>query len=175
MPLLVELFSGTGTVSRVFRGHGWDTLTVDADPACGADVESRIEDFQYHGPTPDLVWASPPCTTFSLAHYMRGAEPTGADWPLVQLTRRTILAMRPRYWVIENVRGLVRWWPNPAASIGPWFFWGHFPPLPARGPFFKLTDQVRAPARRGAIPAALAETFHQAIRQQPELTEWPRP
>lgn len=180
-------------VSRVFRSHGWDAITVDSDPRWRPDVECQVEHFVYRGPSPDLVWASPPCTTFSLAHYLRGAVPSGADWPLVQLTRRKMLALRPRYWIIENVRGLLNYWPQYAQVIGPWYLWGHFPPIPDPGPVWKSghswfrsrryieTQRVlgvavpvethRSPAERAAIPRALAEAVYRAIAQQPALFE----
>ena len=74
----VELFSGTQSFSKVMRKHGHETFTVDienitADDGHGTDLvkdilDVTIDDFPY---TPDIIWASPPCTVFSPAstHY----------------------------------------------------------------------------------------------------------
>ena len=39
--VLLELFSGTGSVGRVFREAGWDVTSVDLDPKAGAHWSTR--------------------------------------------------------------------------------------------------------------------------------------
>ena len=66
--LLIELFSGTGSVGKVARKMGWNVISVDADPSHGAMYTANILKLDYKSmPVPDFVWASPPCTTYSLA------------------------------------------------------------------------------------------------------------
>ena len=69
MPLLLELFSGTGSVGRAFRAHGWGVFSVDieesAKPTLVADV-LHLQPEQLP-PNVDLIWASPPCTHYSRA------------------------------------------------------------------------------------------------------------
>ncbi len=69
MPLLLELFAGTGSIGRAFRQHGWDVFAVDLDPKTAADLHMDTLDL-----TPsmlpaqiDAIWASPPCTHYSRA------------------------------------------------------------------------------------------------------------
>ena len=69
---LLELYSGSGSISAAFRRHGWQTITVDNDERCGADICMDILQFQpaVHlppGTTVDLLWMSPPCTMYSTA------------------------------------------------------------------------------------------------------------
>ena len=69
MPLLLELFSGTGSVGKGFAAlGGWEVVSVDIDsksrPTIVADV-LRLDPRCL--PTPDFVWASPPCTHYSRA------------------------------------------------------------------------------------------------------------
>ena len=45
-PLMLDLFCGTKSVSRIFAAHGWDTFTLDIDPACNADLTCDILDLQ---------------------------------------------------------------------------------------------------------------------------------
>jgi site-specific DNA-cytosine methylase len=121
---LLELFSGTKSISKVFEANGWQTFTVDNDPTTNPDLcidvaqltaEMIIERFGY----PDVIWASPPCTTFSVAsigtHWTGGkgayipktkAAEEGA-W-LAFITRSIIEELRPDVYFIENPRGLLR-------------------------------------------------------------------
>ena len=67
---LLELFSGTGSVGRVFRARGWEVLSVDVDPEAGADVTVDVLSWDYRAfPRShfDCVWASPLCTECSIA------------------------------------------------------------------------------------------------------------
>ena len=64
--LLLELFSGTGSIGKAFRAQGWDVISLDSDPkAFEATITKDILEFEVSelgGRTVDLVWASPPCT-----------------------------------------------------------------------------------------------------------------
>ena len=69
MPHLLELFSGTGSVGKVFREAGWRVTSVDCeakfDPTICCDVLA-LEPSMIEGPV-DLIWALPPCTHYSIA------------------------------------------------------------------------------------------------------------
>ena len=66
--LLLELFSGTGSVGKKARKRGYDVISVDVDERCGCDYTCDVRKLPYKTlPTPDFVWASPPCTTYSYA------------------------------------------------------------------------------------------------------------
>ena len=68
MPTLLELFSGTGSVGRPFRRAGWDVISVDLDSRYNPEVVCDIMDWDYSQcPTPDVIWASPPCVLYSCA------------------------------------------------------------------------------------------------------------
>ena len=65
---VLELFSGTGVLSAAFRERGHRTLTVDwseeLKPDWNADIGMLTADeiIGRFG-RPDVVWASPDCTT----------------------------------------------------------------------------------------------------------------
>ncbi len=69
MPLLLELFSGTGSIGRAFRQKGWDVFAVDLNPTAEADLHIDILDLTpaMLPPQIDCIWASPPCTHDSRA------------------------------------------------------------------------------------------------------------
>jgi site-specific DNA-cytosine methylase len=63
---VLELFSGTGSVGKVCKQLDWDVVSVDL--ILPADHQIDIMDFdykQYPKDTFDMVWASPPCTSYS--------------------------------------------------------------------------------------------------------------
>ena len=64
---LLELFSGTGSVGTVAKDMGWDVVSLDLK---GADINSDILQWKYKKyPVKywDMIWASPPCTEYSIA------------------------------------------------------------------------------------------------------------
>jgi hypothetical protein len=71
MPRLLELCSGTGSVGRAFAARGWDVVSVDCDRRAHASIccdllELTAEQCRSYGPV-DFLWASPPCTFYSIA------------------------------------------------------------------------------------------------------------
>ncbi len=65
--------------------------------------------------TPDIIWASPPCTSYSIAaikHHRRGqvavSETARTGDSLVLATLNFIEIFKPKFWFIENPRGMLR-------------------------------------------------------------------
>ena len=123
---ILELFSGTQGISKEFRKNNWETFTIDNNVYFNnitnmnkniLNVTSGeiVNQFGY----PDVVWASPPCTTFSVAsvrwHWDNSGEALKpkSDKALigVKIIRKTlqlIEELNPKYWFIENPRGMLR-------------------------------------------------------------------
>lgn len=123
---VLELFAGTRSISRAFeaRGHQiysieWDRSFPDID--LYADVmtvtaEQILRDFG----RPDVIWASPDCSTYSIAaiSHHRRREDSGNLAPVSEYAKfcdrvnlhvhGLIMALSPRCWFIENPRGGMR-------------------------------------------------------------------
>jgi site-specific DNA-cytosine methylase len=96
-------------------------LTVDNDPTLEPDICADVMDvtadyiLRFFG-RPDVIWASPPCTAFSVAsighHWNKDGTPkTDHARDSMLLTKHTIELIKeinPRYWFIENPRGMMR-------------------------------------------------------------------
>ena len=65
--VLLELFSGTGSVGRAAKIFGYDVISLDLKDAT---IITDILEWDYTKLDPnmiDVIWASPPCTQYSIA------------------------------------------------------------------------------------------------------------
>ena len=61
--LLLELFKGTGSAGKAFNGK---VISVDNEEKYNPDILTDILKWDYKKiPTPDYIWASPPCSSFT--------------------------------------------------------------------------------------------------------------
>lgn len=117
----IELFCGTKSFSKSASELGHTTFTVDRESWCGADLTVNIAELDYESlPCPaDMLWASPPCTSFSVASighhwkieegvYTPQTEECAVGLFLLEKTISIIADLRPKMWFIENPRGMMR-------------------------------------------------------------------
>tara|TARA_R110000824_G_scaffold315496_1_gene502633 strand:- start:178 stop:849 length:672 start_codon:yes stop_codon:yes gene_type:complete len=115
---VLELFSGTGSVGKVCDLLGWVNLSVDLDGR--ADITCDILEWdykQYPKDSFDVIWASPPCASFSaLQRSWIGRKRGGKIFteevmvkdmeekgdPIVLKTLEIINYFNPHYWFMEN-------------------------------------------------------------------------
>ena len=100
---LLELFSGTGSVGKVFKENGWTVVSLDRDME--ADIKTDIMDWDYmamYEPGSfDVLWTSPPCTEYSVAKTVGVRKITEAN-QVVQRTLDIIDYFQPKFWLLEN-------------------------------------------------------------------------
>lgn len=122
---ILELFAGSRSFSKIAEARGHEVFTTDYKAFEGIDLvadflDVKASDIPFK---PDIIWASPPCTGFSVAaigHHWTGG--VGAYIPrtdtakngikLLDHTLKIIGELQPTYWFIENPRGLMRKMPQ---------------------------------------------------------------
>lgn len=122
---VLELFAGTSSVGNAFKKHGHEVFTVDWDEAFNVDLHADVgkltaaEIIEKFG-RPDVMWASPDCTTYSVAaiSHHRKREEDGNLAPTSAYAKKCdevnihvlelIKELKPKYWFIENPRGGLR-------------------------------------------------------------------
>ena len=154
---VLDLFAGTGSSTEAFADAGHQVITVEMDPSFPATITADImeleaDDLKGYGPF-DFIWASPPCTAFSVAsisyhweiidgkHIPKTAAAVYSQ-EVVAHTLKLINELQPRYWMMENPRGKLRKLdvvanlPRTTVTycqygddrMKPTDLWGHFPP-----------------------------------------------
>jgi hypothetical protein len=123
---LLELFSGTQSISSVFREHGWETYTIDFNPVFTETdwqidiLKVTAQDIIERFGRPTIIWASPDCTSYSIAaiSHHRTREEDGHLAPKSEYAKfcdevnqhvlKLIEELNPKYYFIENPRGGMR-------------------------------------------------------------------
>lgn len=123
--IILELFCGTKSISNAFLKRGHSVYTVDWDaqfePSLVADIGSLTADniINLCGGVPDVIWASPDCTTYSVAAISKHRKKQGDVLvPISEYAKKCdeinrhlitlIQELKPKYYFIENPVGALR-------------------------------------------------------------------
>lgn len=125
--VVLELFAGTRSIGKAFEKKGHKVYSVEWDKnfkdiALYADIGTLTADdiINLCGGTPQVIWASPDCTTYSLAaiSHHRRKEISGNLKPISEYAIfcdkvnkhvvDLIKELKPKYYFIENPVGALR-------------------------------------------------------------------
>ena len=119
---VLELFAGARCLGKSSEAHGHNVFSVDWTPYEDIDLSMDVEDMTMdHVPfIPDVIWASPDCTTYSIAACSthRNKDRSGKSDYAVKCDRvnKHVLDLVGQYrainpdltFFIENPRGILR-------------------------------------------------------------------
>lgn len=124
---VLELFAGTRSIGKAFENRGHQVFSVEWDKNFeNIDLYADIltvttDEILNRFGRPDVIWASPDCSTFSIAaisHHRRKNPVTGNLDPVSDYAKfcdmvdqhvlQLIKDFKPRFWFIENPRGGMR-------------------------------------------------------------------
>lgn len=114
---VLELFAGSRSIGKSAEELGYDVFSSDLKSFDGIDYAVDILDFDISKVPfkPDIIWASPPCTSYSIAAISHHRPTNGvlSDFAIksdkmVNKVFEIIKEFNPKYWYIENPRGILR-------------------------------------------------------------------
>lgn len=123
---VLELFAGTRSIGKAFEARGHEVFSVEWDKhfdnidLCQDISTLTAETILERFGQPDVIWASPDCTTYSVAgiSHHRRQQPNGNLAPISEYAKfcdktnihvlDLIGQLKPRFWFIENPRGGLR-------------------------------------------------------------------
>jgi len=119
---MLDMFSGLGGASQAMEEDpNWEVMTIDFKEKFEADICADVidlepEDFEKNY---NLIWASPPCDRFSVSQISKYW--TRENGILIPKTKATVEKiglvyhslwligeLNPRWWFLENPRGMLR-------------------------------------------------------------------
>lgn len=133
---VLELFAGSRSVGKIAQSMGHEVFSVDWEKYPGIDLSMDIEDLQLtHIPfTPDVIWASPDCTTYTIAAistHRNGTKPKTeyaakcdrVNEHMMKLIQHWKYLNPELKFFIENPRGMMRKmpWIYPFARRTVWY------------------------------------------------------
>lgn len=114
---VLELFAGSRSIGKVADELGYEVFSIDIEPFEGINLVQDMEFIERSQIPfiPDIIWASPPCTSYSIAaisHHRKGQVPVS---DFAKKSDRVILAtinLIQRFpnatFYIENPVGMLR-------------------------------------------------------------------
>jgi len=205
--VFLDLFAGFGGASQAFVEHpDWIVQRLDNNQLLSgvehmtiADIKDFHAEVMYNhrnGWRParpiHILWASIPCVEVSLAYNSARsvADRNGEEFTphttleLLDITLDLIDVLNPQYWVIENVRGALKYFNpimgKPAQIIASkYVLWGAFPhiicnedELPSKMLNDTSSNDPLRPNKRAIIPYPISKGLLEAYHQQKQLFDY---
>lgn len=123
---VLELFCGTKSIGKAFEEAGHEVFSIDIEDRFNPDLVADLNNLDFDDILKeaffkkgidefDVIWASPPCTHFSVAnlsrHWTNGIPMTVDAIESIGLVLKTIKLiqdLKPKYFFIENPCGMLR-------------------------------------------------------------------
>ena len=200
---VLDLCSGFGGFSEAFvRCPHWEVMRIEINPLLSEVPDTEIIDVLefrdnlldmiergYNPARPDLILASPPCREFSTGFSSPRSQSAidgeldsyQPDMKILEACLDIISMLKPTYYIIENVRGSIRYFEprlgKPICSVGAWWFYGKFPSFDVNleVPEKRTMDKRHSPLRvqhKSVIPLVVSQAIKKAIETQTSLFQF---
>jgi len=204
---VLDLCSGFGGFSEAFfRCPHWEVMRIEINPLLSEVPDTEIIDVLefrdtladmiergYEPARPDLILASPPCREFSTGFSSPRSQSAiegeldsyQPDMTILEACLDIISMLKPTYYIIENVRGSIRYFEPyvgaPRCSVGAWWFYGKFPSFSVDNdelstiPEKRDMDKRHSPLRvqyKSVIPLVVSQAMKKAIESQTSLFQF---
>lgn len=161
---MLDLFSGLGGASAAMKDRRWNVVSVEIEERFKPTIVADVAHLPLLPFAVDLLWASPPCTEYSRESMPWCRTGTTPSHALYQAAQVAIQEIGPRYWVIENVRGAVPYWGQPAYHFGAVHLWTNLPLCnQAIVGAYKERLSSSQSARRSLIPYQVSEAIAASV------------
>ena len=175
---ILDLYCGLGGWPKGFLEKGYDVTGYDivdfSEYYPGRFIQGdllKINDFEHY----DVIVASPPCTDFSKSSFPKTWKSVVKYPPDIDLAKKLfnrvyeiVDIVKPEYFIIENVRGAVKYMGKEKMHIGSRYFWGDFPEFEVSDKSdiygkWKVSPGKMRPAIRSKIPESISRSFASAV------------
>jgi len=176
---ILDLYCGLGGWSQPFKTHNITGIDIANFKSYypGKFVKADLLQYMPTGKF-DIIMASPPCEDFSKSTFPKtwaSVVKYPPDLTRAQLlfnrAREIINQKKPKFWIIENVRGAQKHVGKADFHIGSRYFWSNLRfsvSNPKRDEIYGktyLSPSADRPQRRALIPQTIAEAFKNAIEK----------
>lgn len=202
---VLDLFSGFGGWSEAFKTAGHEVLRIENNPLLKDVPRTHLIDIREFRDNliqakergepfleVDVIMASPPCLNFSNAfnspksNWLRENPGLNVDdykpnLELLDITLEIIDILKPKYHIIENVVGSIRYFKPelgvPRQIIGAFVLWGNYPEiiikneLPSKASKDKRWSKLRS-NHKAKIPIQLSHGLLIAILEQTNFSDY---
>ena len=125
--LVLDLFCGTKSLKTFIENKGWEYKGLDIEKKHNPEILIDFLEWDYKSINPDIIWASPPCRTFSIASCStHWSKEDGVFTPKTEDAKTGLNIIKKMkeiidhytklnhevYFIIENPRGLLRKMPE---------------------------------------------------------------
>jgi hypothetical protein len=121
MKKVLELFAGSRSIGKVAESLGMEVFSVDWEQYEGINLSKDIGELTLNDIpfVPDFIWASPDCTTYTIAaisHHRNGTEPKSEYAKKCDIVNQHFISLIKEWlkinpnivFFIENPRGMLR-------------------------------------------------------------------
>ena len=175
---ILDLYCGIGGWAQGFVEQGHDVTGYDivdfSKQYPGKFIQADLLAFNDF-PDADVIVASPPCTDFPKADLPQSwpsvrKHPPDVDRGIALFNRvyEIVNIVKPKYFIIKNVRGAQKFMGKAVMHIGSRYFWGDFPLFSvgdAKDIYgkWKMPPSVARPILRSKIPLSISRSFSRAV------------